>query len=360
MKIKLLFFIFCGITFPILLSAQLSKGTWLVNGRFDFTSWKNLDKRFSNNSPQSDVLVLPQVSFFISSRFQVNGELTISLLNKNTIVGQKLGGRFYFNNESNNRFFTGLVLGWARRRSIFATGGFTTQTFQTRLDFGLNHFFNENVALEFLAKYVFLDIIKSQPIEAPIRVNNGGISLRWEMQYFFKSELSNDPANQERNFKRGMWMLGGSATLGNTGVENVSFQIDRSTNYISPLAAYFLNEHWAVGTYFNYSNDLRYRQFNITWSPMIRYYLNLNYKKKIFGEVRLGLGMDIIRINDQWNATNNILRPELKLGVANMLSKYVSLDVWINYQETKTNEFYSLNRKTRQIGVHMGLQAYID
>jgi len=184
--------------------------------------------------------------------------------------------------------------------------------------------------------------------------------LKWNLQYFFDSQLSKDITKEERNFKKGMWMIGGYAILGDLNLNNSNPQSNNRSNDLSPFAAYFLSRNWAVGTYFHYHNNITLRRFNISLTPMTRYYVNLNHKKKLFGEVALGLGMDFWRFEKNWNAMNNILRPKLSIGLSNMLSNYVSLDIWVNYERVWIKEFYGRNGKTREIGIHMGFQAFID
>ncbi len=360
MKIKILIFLLGSLVLPTFLSAQLSKGTWMVNGQFDFFSTKNQSPIFGRTVPVSAIFVQPQVSFFVSPKFQLSSELEISVVKNFAVVGQKMGGRYYFGSDPKNKFFGGLVLGWRRSRSLFATGGLFTQNFNTRLDLGLNHFMNKNVALEFSLEYNFLIITRVKPLSTRNNINNGGMYFRWQMQYFFESRLAEDKWKEARNFKKGLWMIGGHAILGDVNFNNLDPITGRKINDISPFLAYFLNEHWAVGASFHYHNDLRYQQFNMVVTPMTRYYLNINHKRKIFGELAIGLGMDFWRSEKKWNARNNILKPKLSFGVANMLSNYVSLDIWIDYEQMRVKEFYTRNRKISQTGIHMGIQAYFD
>jgi Outer membrane protein beta-barrel domain len=153
---------------------------------------------------------------------------------------------------------------------------------------------------------------------------------------------------------KGNWMMGGSASFGNskTTIGEISGE---STGFgLSPNVGYFIIDKLAIGTsgQFSYSfpsgNQRTIHSYTI--SPFVRYYFLEKEKQiNIFSEA----GYEIMRISNGDSKSDKL---HLKAGAVFFLNSSVGLEVALNYSNQKTNDNYQV----RNIYLGVGFQIHLE
>ncbi|MEM9823268.1 MAG: hypothetical protein AAF985_19460 [Bacteroidota bacterium] len=335
-------FLSCWI-YVLSVSAQLQKGDWRLGGVISF-----VDQQTNSNQGSLTTLVLnPKLALMITDKWMLGGELDITFLDRQARVRHGLFFRHYFKAWGPTNLFWGGGSEWEKWRMLSAGGsGPDTRFFRSHLDFGLQHLYNRNVALEILASYRFLQTTRV-PNRGIGEAINRGVELSASFHLFFPSQLSKDTIKQTIDFHKGQWALGGRLSLTGNGT------------LLQPELARFFSKRLALGARLSYGDDFALRTFEVGFHLLARYYLTIGRKKKIFGEVATGYQFLALRRGSEWRLIDRKLVYGFALGLANMLSKNASFDLSLFYQPDRpvfdTNPLLA----TRQVGLRIGLQVYI-
>lgn len=144
---KLLFaaiFLFAGFT----AWAQPQKGSILIGGNAGFASV---------NSDFADYTIFslsPMAGFFVSNPFAIGGQVTLQFLGgdaEGSTIGLSPFARYYFNQSGSTRFFGQANITW--QTTDFGENFDSESAFGFGIGAGLDHFFNEHVALEAVVGY---------------------------------------------------------------------------------------------------------------------------------------------------------------------------------------------------------------
>lgn len=165
---KHIFYIFSFLVFTSSAFGQLTKGHWLVGGSGRFYSYKNeySASSFTSNGKYTQIDLLPNIGYFLTDKFAIGLNTTISSLKGDFMVvgGGGSGGsssqrylfgtfgRYYFLEEAkqinilfNASYQSGIIRGLNNTRGTLSNFSISA---------GPVIYFNSSVGIEFLLGYV--------------------------------------------------------------------------------------------------------------------------------------------------------------------------------------------------------------
>lgn len=305
-------------------SAQLQKGSWMLNGAF-------FQENFSSSRAvnQFSLTIAPEVSYMVTDRLMLGGQLEIRMGGNQQLriapVSQKLLIRHYFKNLNNFYLFYGGKIEFTKTTVTQRNGGnniFKEQS--ANIQSGLQVFLQENLAFEFLLNYQM--IIRNADNTSNSVGNglysSGGLRFSGGLQFFLHSKNIRDNPAPDYRFRKGDWLLGGQVLIGNP-------------DNLQPVAYRFFGSGWAVGARL----ELQYTNArNIFASlgihPLIRKYFFKDKKRKLFLEAGTGInGSYLFRIQarrpSKWLTLFRTLRGEATVGWSTFINKNVNLDFFV-------------------------------
>ncbi len=337
-----------GLCLTQVASAQVGKGEWWTDGNVNMTSFQpDLGESYTT------ILLEMRLGHFVANKVLVGGYLGLRLDENFIRVGHEVFGRYYFKALENQYFlFSGLA--WRREENRLSRvgGGYSLTTIQEwHLRSGINQVLSKNVTLEYLLDYNFLRIRRN---ETQRLQDNGKLNFSLRLRYAFHSKLPEPEVDDP--LQKGRWMLGGSFTIGDEGLGDLSF-----SQFLSPEAGYFFWRHLMIGGVFNFLSDERYQFTAVELIPTARYYLSLGRRDKLFATVGSGVNY-LLFYNPPVQREQWVWRALLQFGWSKFITRRVALSTYLDWREDALrigNNVRFPSSIKRTIGLRVGLQCFL-
>ncbi len=229
----------------------------------------------------SSVLIQPELGYSFHRRWMIWGELRIDVIDRLSIVGQRLNIRYAILKLKPVEFYAGLDYERVEKRSLNPGGGNSKRTglFIGPMA-GYLHFIQPNTAVELQLRY---PVYRSNKVWDNVQKFNGTMGLQLAFRFFFPSKLPKDSVIIESEISAKDWMIGGAVGL--AGHDLLGELRNTFVNNVSPYAGYFFSKRWMLGLRLLYSNSRTLERFNFGGSPFVRYYFMQKPRMMMYTEL---------------------------------------------------------------------------
>ncbi len=254
-------------------SAQISKGTWMLGGELGLGyQMIQPEERDGVSLP-----LTPLVGYSINDHLMVGGQFgVVGLFSDGNSSGSsqiRPFVRYFFNPENEGNIY------FSELGASFQLESDPINTYS--LGFGVNRFLSPSVALEGGLGY---SLITGSILDEPI--NNFTLSIG--IQAYLSRDLMADRKSAEPGIGKGTIMLGTSSAAFGYVSESLFLAL-------SPNIGYFLTDKFVIGASLNGQlnillDDSDFNSSTLAFIPFARYYLPIEGRCRYFTQVGAGIG----------------------------------------------------------------------
>ncbi|MFK7806626.1 MAG: hypothetical protein AB8F74_02385 [Saprospiraceae bacterium] len=332
------------------LKSQTYKGLWSPGGAFEF------QQLYSAGTVGNTLLIAPKLGYSFTDRWMVEGGISISLIDKLSIVGHNLNLRYALIKREKLEGYVGLEYRQDERRFLVNGNSGKRSTLQFIPFMGYLYFLHPNIALDVALHY---PAFQRYSFSGGSTETSGNMFLELGFNFYFNSKLQKDTLRQEKRLQKGSWMIGGSMIIGGG---NSLFFTNRAVlkNTLAPYAALMISKRWMLGSRLRYANSSDLQEFYLGLSPFGRFYMINKTKRSIYAEANIGIEYRYLKENGNLNGLSLSKRSGgLGVGISRWILPNIALDFYLGGDWREGKIRFSNDLISQQVTVlRFGMEAF--